>query len=1083
MREGRGAFKSVSAGGRAWHEGGSPGQHLRVDKCVVRARSPAMAPVNFDPLMMYLRHTMRARPASLLLLCFAGSVAFAQRPAHFEQPNADLVHAQELFDMAKYSAAQYECERVMERIRDPHDVTRTEAEFYAALSAVRLFHDDASHRLLGFIDRHPESFHVAAVNLELFRHYFNQKDWSDALAYAAKVDPISLGAADADEFNFKRGYALFQDGKIDQSLAAFSKVKDGTSLYAAPATYYTAHINYTRRNYEAALAGFQKLKSDEAFGRLVPYYIAQIQFLKGDYNALLEYTKPLLADPDGAKRTGDINRLAGEAYYRTGQYKEAQPYLEKSIQRTGVERGDRYIAGYVFYQNGEYKRALDQFNLVASPANQPAEDSLAQLAAYHMADCYLHLNEKNYARNAFKRAYDIGKDTRVTEDALFNYAKLAYELSFDPYNEAIIALRDYLKAYPNSPRHDEAQQFLLNVFLKTHNYEAALEALDAIKSKDLKLQEVYEELAFNRGVELYEGHKYKEAVTFFDKALKFPVDKTTNAKAHFWMAESRYALEEYEAALRKYDDLRNSSGSFATDLYEQSSYSMGYCYFKLKQYDEAATALRRFVDVTGAPRDQRADAMLRIGDCYFVNKDEPTAITWYDKAIAAGTKDRDYAMFQKGVCQGLEKQSDAKIATLKKLLDEKPNSQYAADAKFQLGETYINLEKDNEALKYYKQVIDQHPNCPHVRQSMLQSALIHKRQGQTDRSIDEFKAVVTKYPTVEGSREALAGLESIYVEQGRVAEYEAYVKSLSFVDPSSLDLDEKYYRSAEQLYFAEKCDQAVGAFADYLAKYPNGAFSLNALFYSADCQYRAKKNAEALPKFEQVIAKDASQFMEASLYAASDILYRDKRWEGALAYFAQLETKAATPQNVLAAQVGQMRCLKELDRTDDAGKAADKVLKNTDANGELKLEAGLVAGLGMLARNELDGAYTKLKAVAKDSKNATGAEAKYNMAYIRHLQKKYRDAETEVFDLAKKFPSYDHWKAKGFILLGDVYVQLDDRFQAKTTLQSVIDHCDEPELVEEARRRLAIINQSEVQPGGQTPQEQQEIQMPGGNNK
>ncbi len=67
-----------------------------------------------------------------------------------------------------------------------------------------------------------------------------------------------------------------------------------------------------------------------------------------------------------------------------------------------------------------------------------------------MADCYLKLDQKNYARNAFKKAYDIGIDPNVTEDALFNYAKLAYELSFDPYHEAIIALRDYMAKYPNS---------------------------------------------------------------------------------------------------------------------------------------------------------------------------------------------------------------------------------------------------------------------------------------------------------------------------------------------------------------------------------------------------------------------------------------------------------------------------------------------------------------------------------------------------------------------------------------------------------------------------------------------------------
>ncbi len=55
----------------------------------------------------------------------------------------------------------------------------------------------------------------------------------------------------------------------------------------------------------------------------------------------------------------------------------------------------------------------------------------------------------------------------------------------------------------------------------------------------------------------------------------------------------------------------------ATDLYEQASYSQGYSYFKLKQYDEAITSLRRFVAVSGMPKDQKADAMLRIGYAIF----------------------------------------------------------------------------------------------------------------------------------------------------------------------------------------------------------------------------------------------------------------------------------------------------------------------------------------------------------------------------------------------------------------------------------------------------------------------------------
>ena len=765
-----------------------------------------------------MKNLLRPRLLRLMLplaLVVCGLAAMAQRPAHYERPGAPLAHAMELFDKAQYGAALYEFDRIAAATRDEHADQRIEAEFWGALSSVRLFHGDASHRLLAFIDEHPENFHVPALRLELFRHYFERKRWADALAWAGQVDETALGANDRTEFVFKKGYALFMNDQPDKALVEFAKVKDGDGIYAAPATYYTAHINYAKRNYAAALEGFEKLKDDAAFGRVVPYYIAQIQFLQGHYEALLEYAKPLLDDPDGTKSKNDINRLAGEAYYRTGQYKEALPYLEKSIQRAGVERGDRYIVGYAYYQNEQYQQAMSQFTQVVNNST----DSLAQLSAYHMADCYLKLDQKNYARNAFKKAYDLGNDPRVTEDALFNYAKLAYELSFDPYNEAIIALRDYMAKYPNSARHDEAQEFLLDVYLKTKNYEAALGALDAIHDKDIRLKEAYQKLAFDRGVELYEGRKYAEALTFFNKALIYPVDQKATVQAHYWAGESNYAMGDYDAALKKYDDVRNAGGAYATALFEQAGYSMGYAFFKQKQYDEAATAFRRAIDNAQLGKPQRDDAMIRTGDCYYVTKNNATAITWYDKAINGGAVAKDYAQYQKGVCQGLEKKPYDKILTLKALLQGKPNSQYAADAKFQLGETYLGLEKDADALNFYQQVVTQHANSPHVRQSMLQSALIDKRQGRTDKALDGFKAVVAKYPTMDGSRDALAGIESIYSQQGNVAAYEDYVKSLSFVDPASLDLDEKYFRSAEQLYFAEKCDQAVGAFRDYLAPF------------------------------------------------------------------------------------------------------------------------------------------------------------------------------------------------------------------------------------------------------------------------
>ena len=216
--------------------------------------------------------------AALLAMALPG---LAQRPAHYDQANADLVNAMDLYSKAKYGAAAYELERVVERIKDPHDGNRVHAEYHRAMCSVRLFNNDAAHRLQTFINEHPESQFVPAVRFELFKYAFAKKKWKDVISWSEKVDRFSLDPEDLEEYRFKRGYSFFQEDDRDKVLGEFVEIQDGTGTYAAPALYYASHIHYERGNYVSALAGFQKLEKDENFGRIVPYYIAEILFLQG----------------------------------------------------------------------------------------------------------------------------------------------------------------------------------------------------------------------------------------------------------------------------------------------------------------------------------------------------------------------------------------------------------------------------------------------------------------------------------------------------------------------------------------------------------------------------------------------------------------------------------------------------------------------------------------------------------------------------------------------------------------------------------------------------------------------------------
>jgi TolA-binding protein len=78
------------------------------------------------------------------------------------------------------------------------------------------------------------------------------------------------------------------------------------------------------------------------------------------------------------------------------------------------------------------------------------EDKIAQNAYYHLADCYMERDMKNRARLAFEFASRLDFDPQIRENALFNYAKLTYQMRATPFNDAIKAFKTYINQYPDS---------------------------------------------------------------------------------------------------------------------------------------------------------------------------------------------------------------------------------------------------------------------------------------------------------------------------------------------------------------------------------------------------------------------------------------------------------------------------------------------------------------------------------------------------------------------------------------------------------------------------------------------------------
>lgn len=993
----------------------------------------------------------RLKLASVVFALGLSLSGLAQQTRIYTDPDAEFKQGIELFQKEKFGAAQKSFAKTMVSHPDPNSLVHIDAEFYHAICAIELFNKDGELYLKEFIANHPESPKVKTAYFYLGKYNYRKKKWRDVIDWFAKVDIYDLTTDELAEFYFKRGYSYFMTDKFADAKKDLNEIKDVDNKYAGPAKYYYAHIAYTEKNYETALIDFKRLQTNETFGSVVPYYIAQIYYLENKYDSVISYA-PALLDSATTKRAPEIARVLGESYYRKDNYKAAIPYLLKYEKATGeLSRKDNFELGYAYYKVGNCDEALNYFVKTTN-----IDDSLVQSAYYHMGDCYLKMDNKQHARNAFGQASKLDFDKSIQEDALYNYAKLCYELAYNPYNEAIKAFQKYIKEYPNSTRLDEAYTFLVNVFTTTKSYKEALQALESIKVLTPELKQAHQKIAYFRGVDLFNNMEYSDAVKMFDKSLTYNFDKNIRAEAIYWRAESYYRLKQYEASIDNYEQYLLEPGAINKSEICEANYNIGYAYLKLKDFPNSILWFRKFVTFKPQADPLKVnDALNRIGDGYFMSRDFSNAVDYYGQSYKMKLINPDYALFQKALANGVMKKYKEKIADLNAYLTEygKSNSVYVQRVRFELPLTYSVDNQTDQALVLFKKFCDDYPNSAYVNTALSKIALIYYARKEDDNALVFFDRLIKRDCKSPEANEAINTVKAIYTAKGNVQAMEDYLASVGAAIPQA-SLDSISYGIGRNHYMEQDCNASVSDFQKYIQKYPDGIFILEANFYKAECDYKLGNTEAALNSYLYILSKNKSAYTEQSLYKASDILYKKNDFAKALEVYSQMDQQSEDPKNHAAAKVGLMRCYAQLKNYSMLIPAATTVLGLENNSKGLNDEAHQNIASALLATEKYDEAFAEYKALANSSKSEVGAEAGYQVAYILYLKNEFAQSQKAVFDLINGDGDFPYWVTKALILLSDDYVALKDNFQAKTTLKSIISDSDIPEFIKEAQDKL-----------------------------
>ncbi|MDE6715821.1 MAG: tetratricopeptide repeat protein, partial [Muribaculaceae bacterium] len=815
---------------------------------------------------------------------------------------ADAIgRAEQMYLLENYTGAINELQLLPESKRGEA------ADRIKALSLVKMQREEAENAVKSFIARYPESLHVTEMEMALAELYFFKGDYVAALDAYNQVPAQALNGEMLADKNYRTGFCMIHQGDYTEALPYF-KAAAKHKKYSGALTFYQAYILYAEKDYSGASQLFTKINSNSELGRQSEYYLAQIYYHNEDYSRALSLSKKLLGEDIPAIYRPEMTRIAGECEYYSGNSDEAAEMLRQyydlcSQMHMHEMRSAWYVSGLIARENNDTEGTIEYMSKVTD-----ITDAMTQSAYLYLGQAYAKLKNYSAASMAFEKSMNMDYDEQVQETAYFNYAVAQSKGARTPFGSAITNFEKFLNRYPNSAYTEQVEEFLIDAYIHGNDYLKAYESIGRIHNPSEEVIRAKQYVAYNLGINAANCNDDKEAIKYLTESVEIG-NKGNNVwqSALLWLGDCQYREGNYAAAGTAYAQYIKAVNQ-RDGHYYTAYYNLAYTRYQQRKYSVARTD---FLKATGKKSNLdnriRADAMARIGDTYYYEKNYAAASQAYNKAIEADAENGDYATLRLAIVTGLQRRHSDKIAILNKLLARYPNSPLCATAMLEKAEAETSIGNTAAAVTTFESLLGKYPSGPEARKAQLRLAITHKSNGNENDAIENYKKVVRLYPSSEEAALAVEDLKMLYAERGDLESLENYLTSIPNAPKiEANELDRLEFAAAERAYIGEKGD--ISRMNSYIAKYPKGEHRTNALYYIATEEYNTGNYDSALEHINEVlrVAADAS-FAENALAMKGNILAMSGRHAEAFEAFTALLSKSSTADHRTRARLGIMR--------------------------------------------------------------------------------------------------------------------------------------------------------------------------------
>ena len=863
---------------------------------------------------------------------------------------------------------------------------------------------------------------------ELLYEYGKSEFYKDRFKAAVKF--LGIINKKNDEINFLLGVSEFNNKNFEQSRKYLDLVND--EIYFNRKNFYLGVISYLNDEFDSSLEFFKKSNDDDLENKYLQYLIS-INFLLKNYEEVILFENRLNLEVENIDY---CFFFIAKSYFILEKYDKVVDILSKLESKIDREDEISFMIAYSQYMNGDYELSKSLFKELSYSSLK-----YSQFSSFYLG--MIFLDEKNYnlAKNYFYASYKKEDNSEYTKKSLINYAKSNYELG--DYDLSIAVLNKYKKSYPNE-NFTEVDDLLSENYFMTNNYSRIISYLNSKVNISENDKIKFQYVTYQKGVGEFNRGNFKSSIRYFDLSKKYNLDSEIYIKSSLNKSEALFIGNLYKEAVNELLGIINLNMN--VELRKKIFLQLGYSYFNLNEYLNASKYLKNYLDLKDNKLSSKdIDPILRLADSYYASKNFNSSIKYYNTALQNSDINRNYIIYQIGLCYyGLDdftksiEYMDKVILNSEKSLDD--------DAIFRKAQIYFENSEFDKSIINYNLIIDEYKYSEYISYSFLNRATSYFNLKSYDQAEDDYLYVLKNISDEKIQSQAILGMQKIVSFTNNFTQLNSLITEYKNRFPDNDNVLKIQFSNIRNLYFNQKYDDLI-SYVDEIFSQDEQVFNeYETNYYLAESFFKTKKYENASPVYETLLDSVNSKYFSRSLNRLAQINLNQKNYNRSLNYFKKLEKNSNNNRERIDSYIGSLTNYYYLKNYDSVHFYSSQINSFDKISFNNRNKINLLSAKSFLDSGDITKGIDKLLTTINLVNDESAAEANYLLAKVFYSQSQKNQALETLYALNENFSNYDYWVGKSYLLIADIFISMNEGFQANATLESLIDNTDIDEI-------------------------------------